>query len=39
MWSLCALYCTSVMCQSVQEVDVVSDIHVCGVYVLCTVHQ
>ena len=39
MGSLCAMYCTSVMCQSAQEVDVVLDIHVCGVYVLCTVHQ
>ena len=39
MWSLCAMYCTSVMCKSVQEADVVLDIHVCGVYVLCTVHQ
>ena len=33
------MYCTSVICQSVQEVDVVLDIHVWGVYVLCTVHQ
>ena len=31
MWSLCAMHCTSVMCQSAQEVDVVLDIHVCGV--------
>ena len=31
MWTLCALCCTSVMCQFVQEVDVVLDIHVCGV--------